>query len=69
MSKLIARTAVYRLSLACVAASAGAETVTYIHTDALGSVVAESVTLLVGVRSRDANFAGMSRVGNDGDGL
>jgi len=69
MSKLIARIVVYWLSLACAAASAGAQTVTYIHTDALGSVVAESVVLLVGVRGRDLNFAGMSRVGNDNDGL
>ncbi|MGF6418245.1 RHS repeat-associated protein [Stenotrophomonas sp. AN71] len=42
MSKLITRIAVYGLLLVCVVASAGAQTVTYIHTDALGSVVAES---------------------------
>jgi len=42
MSNLIARFTLCCLSLLCVVASADAQTVTYIHTDALGSVMAES---------------------------
>ncbi|KAA8996316.1 hypothetical protein FJU31_13640 [Stenotrophomonas cyclobalanopsidis] len=42
MSNLISRFTFCWLSLLCMVASASAQTVTYIHTDALGSVVAES---------------------------